>query len=146
MGRYLLGVDAGNTVVKAGLFDRSGREVAHAAQQGDVSRPHPRWAERDMEAAWAATGSVIAACVDRAGVAAGEIAAVCVAGHSDGLYPVDAALRPVRPAVLATDSRAHDVWDRWRAAGVLKDALTLTGTEPAAASPAALCAWFEIGR
>jgi L-xylulokinase len=142
MGQYLLGVDAGNTVVKAVLFDRSGHQLAHAAQQGEVSSPHPRWAERDMEAAWAATSRVIAACVDRAGVAADDIAAVGVAGHSDGLYPVDAALRPVRPAVLATDSRAHDVWDRWRAAGVLKDALTLTGTEPATASPAALCGWF----
>jgi L-xylulokinase len=142
MSQYLLGVDAGNTVVKAVLFDRSGREVAQAAQRGDVSSPRPRWAERDMEAAWATTGGVIAACVDRAGVRASEIAAVGLAGHGDGLYLVDEELRPVRPAVLATDSRAHAVLDGWRAAGVLNGALALTGTEPGASSPAALCAWF----
>jgi L-xylulokinase len=146
MGGYLLGIDAGNTVTKAVLFDRDGRQAGQAARRCAVSSPHPRWAERDMETAWETTADAIAACLRGAGIRAKEVAAVGLAGHSDGLYPVGypdgGALRPVRPAVLATDSRAHAIVERWRARGVLGQVLQLTGTEPFAASPAALCAWF----
>ena len=43
--RYLLGLDAGNTVIKAVLFDLAGRQIARAARDGRsiVSEPgHPR--------------------------------------------------------------------------------------------------------
>ena len=38
MGDYLLGLDAGNTVIKAVIFDRAGNEIAAASRGG--AQPH----------------------------------------------------------------------------------------------------------
>ena len=41
MGKYLLGIDAGNTVIKTVLFDRDGNEIAMAAEEGHSHVPMP---------------------------------------------------------------------------------------------------------
>lgn len=88
-GRYLLGLDAGNTVIKAVLFDVSGRQLAARALDGTSSRPAPGRVERDIDELWANAGEVIRACIAEAGIAPEEIAAVGCAGHGNGLYMVD---------------------------------------------------------
>jgi hypothetical protein len=72
------------------------------------------------------------ACVRRDRAA--EIAAVGLTGHGDGLYMVDRQLRPVRPAILALDSRAEALRASWRADGVLPEVLATSGQEPTAVS------------
>ncbi|HEY6596071.1 MAG TPA: FGGY-family carbohydrate kinase [Asanoa sp.] len=140
---YLLGVDAGQTVTKAVLYDASGRAVGAARADTAATAPHPRWQERDMAAAWHDAAAAIARCVAEAGVPGSAIAAVGICGHNDGVYPVDAALAPVRPAILATDSRAYGYVIDFRASGVAERALPLTGQSPFAGSPAAVCAWLR---
>lgn len=142
MADLLLGVDAGQTVTKAVLFDVEGTVRASGSTRVPVHTPAPRWVERDMEEVWQATASAIRACLHTAGVPATRVAAVGVVGHNDGLYPVDAAGSPVRAAVTAMDSRAHEVLAGWRQGPVWPQALRLTGQVPFAASPAAVLAWF----
>lgn len=48
MSKLLLGLDAGNTVVKAVLFDEAGRVVGKAAQDGHSSKPEPGHVEREI--------------------------------------------------------------------------------------------------
>jgi L-xylulokinase len=141
--RYLLGVDAGQTVTKAVLFDGFGYAVAAARADTRVSSPHPRWQERDMIEAWRQAAAAIAACLRSGGVDGRQVAAVGVCGHNDGVYPIDIDGRPVRPAILATDSRAHEYVARYRADGTAERALALTGTSPFAGSPAAVYAWLR---
>ncbi len=43
-----LGLDCGGTFIKAGLYDRQGRELAVARQNLPVQVPEPGYAERDM--------------------------------------------------------------------------------------------------
>lgn len=88
--RYLLGLDAGNTVIKAVLFDLSGRELARAAHEQSSIVPGPGHVERDMDELWANAGGVIGECIAAAGVAPDAIAAVGCAGHGNGLYMLDA--------------------------------------------------------
>ena len=52
MGDYLLGLDAGNTVIKAIIFDLDGRELAHAAREGHSHMPRPGHVERDLGEFW----------------------------------------------------------------------------------------------
>lgn len=59
--RYLLGLDAGNTVIKAVLFDLSGRQVAMHALHGTSSTPAPGHVERDLSELWANAGTAIRA-------------------------------------------------------------------------------------
>lgn len=88
--RTLLGLDAGNTVIKAVLFDLEGNELARAGRDGQSILPRPGHVERDMDELWANAGQVIGECIAAAGVAPETIAAVGCAGHGNGLYLLDA--------------------------------------------------------
>jgi len=139
----LLGVDAGQTVTKAALFDLSGRELAVASAPTLTTTPYPRWQERDMDEAWTHTADAIRRCLDRSGVDPAAVVGVGICGHGDGAYLVDTGGRPVRPAILATDSRAYRYAERLREPGLGARLLALTGQVPAVYSPAALLPWLR---
>ncbi|MGQ3000253.1 MAG: FGGY family carbohydrate kinase, partial [Variovorax sp.] len=142
MQKYLLGLDAGNTVIKAVIFDLAGREVAHAGEEGHSRMPCPGHVERDLGELWANAKRVIRTCLDKAGIAASDIAAIGCAGHGNGLYLVDEDLRPVRTAIASTDSRAESV-----VAGLDGDTVDavqrITGSLPWAAQPGVLLRWLH---
>ena len=139
----LLGLDSGLTVTKAVLFDEDGRELAVARRRVPQSMPRPRHVERDMDGLWAATAAAIAETIDRSGRPAGDIAVVAATAHGDGLYLVDAGLRPLGPGILSLDSRASAIAADWTGnPAVSAQALDLTGQLPHASSPAALLAWI----
>lgn len=142
-GGLLLGIDAGQTVTKAVLFDEDGTLVAAARRATTVDSPVPRWQERDMASQWRQTAAAVRECLASAGVGGAAVGAVGVVGHNDGTYPVDAGGRPVRPAILATDSRAHEYVTGFRESGVAERALEVTGQSPFAGSPSAVCAWLR---
>jgi xylulokinase len=105
---YLIGADIGSQSVKALLLDPEGRELASAASPCAMTHPASGWAEQDP-AQWrdglaAAVRRVIAA----AGVAPGEVSHLGLASQVDGVVPVDAAMRPLRPAIIWLDRRAAD--------------------------------------
>ena len=53
---FLLGIDAGTTVIKSTLFALDGREVAGAAHDSSLLVPRPGWAEADMDVVWQRRG------------------------------------------------------------------------------------------
>ncbi|MFI0906215.1 FGGY-family carbohydrate kinase [Streptomyces sioyaensis] len=144
MRKLLLGVDAGQTVTKAVLFDAAGRQVAKGSVKVPLHTPRPCWVERDMQEVWRAAQQAIRMCLAEGGVTTGrEVAAVGLSGHNDGLYAVDERSEPVRAAIVAMDTRAHTVLDRWRDTPLWPQALALSGQVPFAASPAAVLAWLK---
>ncbi len=55
MTKLLLGLDAGNTVVKAVLFDLAGRSTGQRGctlREGRSRQPAPRYVERDIAELW----------------------------------------------------------------------------------------------
>jgi len=102
---YLLGLDAGNTVIKAVLFDRDGRQIAMHALDGRSSTPQPGHVERDLNELWSNAGQAIRACIEKAGINPAEIAAIGCAGHGNGLYLLDQAGEPLL-GVQSLDGRA----------------------------------------
>jgi L-xylulokinase len=143
MARFLLGTDNGCTMSKAALFTLDGREVAVASRKTETFSPQPGWFERDIEGTWQATAAAIRDVIAEAGVPPAKIACVACAGHGNGLYLVDKQGRPVRPAILSTDSRARGISDRWLADGVDKVVRPLTMQSIWAAQPNALLAWLR---
>lgn len=87
--RYLLGLDAGNTVIKAVLFDLEGRQIAAHGVDGDTHKPAPGMVERSVSQLWDNARIAISGCLEKAGIDAGAIAAVGTAGHGNGLYLLD---------------------------------------------------------
>src|SRR5688572_8319141 len=82
---YLLGLDAGNTVIKAVLFDGEGRQCAMHALDGHSLAPRPGHVERDLDELWANAGTAIRACIKNAGIDPGQINGIGCAGHGNGL-------------------------------------------------------------
>lgn len=86
MAKYVLGLDAGNTVIKAVLFDLSGNQIAIAQENGASLSPQPGYVERDMDELWQQAGVAISSCIKQSNVDAGDIVAIGCAGHGNGLY------------------------------------------------------------
>ena len=143
MPTYLLGIDNGCTMSKAALFTLDGREVAVAARKTLTRSPQAGYFERDADELWTATAEAIREVLARSQAVPADVACVACAGHGNGLYLVDPQGRPVRPAILSTDSRARDVVDRWLAAGVDKAVRPLTMQSVWAAQPTVLLAWLK---
>jgi L-xylulokinase len=140
---YLLGVDSGLTVTKAVVFDLDGNEVGAGEARPAQRTPYPRWVERDLDEAWDACVAAIRRALTRAGVDGAAIAAVGPTAHGDSLYPIDERGRPVRPAILSLDSRAHGILDRWRAEHRDERALVVTGQIPFASMLAPVLTWLR---
>ncbi len=101
-----LGIDVGTSEVKVVLVDEAGRVLAGAGEPLALSRPQPRWSEQSPEAWWEAT----LAAIDRLrGSHAKQLAAVRGIGPSGQMHGatlLDAADRPLRPAILWNDVRS----------------------------------------
>ncbi|MCC7446446.1 MAG: carbohydrate kinase [Anaerolineae bacterium] len=116
MGKdYLLGVDAGTSVVKAVLFDLSGREIASALRQTELNREAGR-CETSVIGTWHAFASTIRDLLIKANIAGSQIAAVGVAGNMIGAWLVDEQGKPVRDGILWCDGRTQPLIDRLKAA------------------------------
>lgn len=146
MAEFLLGIDAGGTAIKVGVFTRAGTEVATAGFTPRQITPAPGHAERDPEELWQGLCRIVPEALAQAGIAAVDVAVVGLTGHGNGLFLVDAAGRPVTNEILAPDLRAADYVERWRADGLeaMTRARGMQGLWPGL--PAALLAWLTDHR
>ncbi len=102
----LLGLDVGTTSVKAGLFDAGGRQVAADGQEYRLSHPGPVEVEIDAEVWWSASIAAVRSVLSAPGVDPRDVAAIAVSSQGETLVPVDAAGRPLAPALVWLDNRA----------------------------------------
>lgn len=104
-GPYFLGLDAGNTVIKAVLFDADGRQVAAHGIDGATHKPAPGMVERSVPELRENARAAIAGCMAAASIDAGAIAAIGTAGHGNGLYLLGRDGEPLI-GIQSLDSRA----------------------------------------
>jgi L-xylulokinase len=102
---YLLGIDVGNTVIKAVLFDLEGRQVAAHAIDGQSSTPEAGHVERDLDELWRNAREALNRCVADAGIDPRDIVAIGCAGHGNGLYLLDHNDKPL-VGIQSLDTRA----------------------------------------
>jgi L-xylulokinase len=145
MEKYLLGLDAGNTVIKAVIFDLKGREVAYAGEEGHSRMPCPGHVERDLGELWANAKRVIRACLDKAGVSAKDIAAIGCAGHGNGLYALDRDGQPLI-GIQSLDTRATGLVEEWLAEGVGDRTAPIARQRPWPSQTPTLLAWLKRHR
>ena len=143
MADYLLGIDNGGTVIKAGIFDTRGRQVAVSSRPAEASSPAPGRYERSLDAVWKANGEVIAAVLGDSGIDPSRIACAAVTGHGNGLYLVDGAGRGVYPGIMSTDARAREYVERWTSDGTVERLLPRTMQSLWPAQPPPLLAWLR---
>jgi len=138
----LLGLDAGNTVIKAVLFDRTGRQLASSQRNGASHTPAPGHVERDMGELWEHAAVVIRECFDRASVDGSAVAAVGCAGHGNGLYLLDRSGGPLL-AIQSLDMRAAEIAEALRGGGNAARLHALCLQAPWPAQTPTLLAWVR---
>jgi L-xylulokinase len=140
---YLLGLDIGQTKIKAAVFSPEGKECAAVSadtsciQNGD-------FAEKDMEELWAAVSGLIKKVTEK--LDPREIGAVGTSGHGNGIYPLNKEGRPFINAVLSTDLRAGSIVEKWNKDGKAAAAARYTVQHPWAGQPLPILEWFKHTR
>ncbi|WP_119270064.1 FGGY-family carbohydrate kinase [Taklimakanibacter deserti] len=145
MSELLLGIDAGNTVVKAVLFDRGGHVQSKASRDGRSSQPEPGQVERDIAELWRNTAEVVAQCLAQAKARGGDIGAIGISGHGNGLYLLDRENRPLL-GIQSLDTRAADLARELAANAAARQIYARSLQKPWPAQTATLLAWVKRNR
>ncbi len=134
-----LAIDVGTSSVKAAVIV-DGAVVASVDHAHPLSSPRPGWVEQDPGDWWDGTVATIARLNRDAALT--DLDALAVTGQMQDLICLDGAGRPLRPAILYSDSRAvveHDelvtrFGDRWS---------EVVGSAPDASNVAAKWSWLQ---
>lgn len=141
--RFILGVDAGQTMVKAVVHDENLAPVGVGRRMSPINTSLPRQLQRSQDELWEAAADAIGEAVTSARIDAKDIVAIGIAGHGDGLHLIDEKQRAVGPAITAVDSRAHAEADELLAdADRARTVLERSGQVPTAGSPGVLLRWL----
>jgi xylulokinase len=104
----LLGIDAGTTSLKAGLFDDAGNQLAVAGEEYALATPEPVRAEIDAETYWRALVSVVGRVLDAPGIRGSDVQALAVSSQGETVVPVSETGMPLGPAIVWLDNRASE--------------------------------------
>jgi erythritol kinase (D-erythritol 1-phosphate-forming) len=133
-------VDVGTSVIKTVAFDDRGTEIALARRDTEVLRPAPGFSEQDMYSVWDAASSTLRTVVNQLSE---PVRLISLTAQGDGCWLVDAGGRPTGPAILWNDARASAIVDRWRAAGILKEAFRRNGSQTFSGLPNGIFTWLK---
>jgi len=118
MSRYIGAVDQGTTSSRFMLFDAGGNVVAVAQREHAQIYPQPGWVEHDASEIWRNTEFVIGEALARAGVRAGEVAAVGITNQRETTVLWDRNTGvPLHNALVWQDTRTADLVDVYARAG-----------------------------
>lgn len=106
-----VGIDAGSTVCKAGLFDEHGTELVVFRRTTPLSRPRPGWVEADPDIAIGVLFDLLEQ-VAGATKSFGNIQAIGLTGAMVGAWFVDRTGTALRPGINWEDSRSQPFIDR----------------------------------
>ena len=115
---YILALDQGTTSSRAIVFQRDGTVRASAQQEFRQIFPQPGWVEHDPLEIWATQSGVVHEALARAGIDAGDIAAIGITNQRETTLVWERATgRPIANAIVWQDRRTAPMCDALREAG-----------------------------
>lgn len=124
----LLAIDQGTTSSRAILFDAGLRPLAVAQEEFAQHFPRSGWVEHDPGDLWASTAATCRAAIERAGLRAGDIAAIGITNQRETTLLWDARDgRPLHRAIVWQDRRTAPLCARLGAEGVEAEVRARTG-------------------
>jgi glycerol kinase len=118
---YILALDQGTTSSRAIVFGHEGQMVSLAQQEFEQIYPRPGEVEHDPEAIWNSQLAVARQALERAGIAAGELAAVGITNQRETTILWErAGGRPVANAIVWQSRVSAPICDRLKADGLEK--------------------------
>ena len=140
---YFLGVDLGGTVIKAGIYNPAGEEVAVCEHTANLLSEAEGFAERNMDEMWKAVCIVTGGAVKKAGIDKADIKGVSFSSHGKGLYAIDKAGNPVRNGIISSDTRSVDIVLKWLADGTADKAYPYGMQQIWTGHPVSLLSWLK---
>jgi len=124
----LLGIDAGTTSIKAGLFTSDGKCLAVARYEYQLDTPQPDRAELNPEIYWQACCAAVNQAIQSAAIQPHQIIALSVSSQGETIITLDKFGKPIYPALIWLDNRA--VKEAEKLAGLFADDVYLTSGIP----------------
>lgn len=119
MSRYVIGLDAGTTAVKAFLYDQDGRVLGSAVRELAMQYPGLGRVEQDATMVAASAIQVLQEAVSSSGVEVDSIAAIGVTNQRSSIVAWDGPTsRPLGPMLIWQDTRTAERCAELLAAGV----------------------------
>ncbi len=117
-GRHILSIDQGTTSTRSIVFDEAGEPVATAQAEFAQHYPADGWVEHDAGDIWRDTLATARGAIAKAGLSAGDIAAIGITNQRETTVLWDRATgEPVHRAIVWQDRRTADACARLRAEG-----------------------------
>ena len=110
MNKFILAYDLGTTAVKVSLFSLWGEIISSAISSYKTFYPRLGWAEQDPDAWWEAIRKATRGLIAQVPGAKKDIATIGISGHMLGCLPVDRKGKPLRRAMIHSDTRAVHQW------------------------------------
>lgn len=143
MADIVLALDQGTTSSRAILFDAGGGIVSVAQKEFEQFYPKPGWVEHDANEIWSTQSGVATEAMARAGVRAGDVAAIGITNQRETTVLWDrATLEPVHHAIVWQDRRTAGMIDALVADGATERITSRTGLVPDAYFSASKLAWL----
>ncbi|MFC3571285.1 glycerol kinase GlpK [Paracoccus simplex] len=115
---HILAIDQGTTSSRAIVFDAGLRPVASAQKEFPQHFPASGWVEHDPSDLWVSVAGVARAAVEKAGLHAGDIAAIGITNQRETTLIWDRRTgKPLHRAIVWQDRRTAGLCDRLKAEG-----------------------------
>lgn len=102
----ILGIDAGTTSLKVGVFGEDGAALGSAREEYSLSSPRPDRAELDPERYWQAAVAATRRALAVAGGSGWDVGVIGVSSQGETVVALGRDARPLAPAIVWLDNRA----------------------------------------
>jgi len=143
MAKYVAGFDNGGTMIKAAIFDLTGREIVTKGIHTAVLMPKPGWTERDSEELWQHNCACMKEALAASGIDPADIIGVSVCGHGKGLYTWGKDGKPAYNGIVSTDGRAWAYPEKWYKDGLPQKFYNRICQKILASQQISLLAWLK---
>jgi glycerol kinase len=110
MADYVGAVDQGTTSTRFMVFDHGGQVVAVDQKEHEQIFPKPGWVEHDANEIWQRTQEVIQGAMQKAGLSAGDLAAVGITNQRETTVVWDKTTgQPIHNAIVWQDTRTDRI-------------------------------------
>ncbi|MCW2758508.1 MAG: glpK, partial [Nocardioidaceae bacterium] len=130
---YVGAIDQGTTSTRFMIFDHDGAEVARDQMEHEQILPRSGWVEHDATEIWANTQAVVKGALEKAGIAAADLAAIGITNQRETNVVWDRRTgTPYHHAIVWQDTRTDKIAKALKDAGHDEVVCRKSGLPPAA--------------
>ncbi|EAY4772424.1 carbohydrate kinase [Salmonella enterica] len=140
---FWLGIDCGGTYLKAGLYNREGKEYAIERRALQTISPEAGYAERDVSVLWQVCAATVRQLLQHCQICGEQVCGVGISAQGKGLFLLDKYDKPLSNAILSSDRRALEIVLRWQQERMPEQLYPVTRQTLWAGHPASLLRWVK---